>query len=99
MTNFRRLAMFTCVERPILLDRVSVLVLFGLKITAMLPAQSVSPPPVFDPPKGYYLALGDSFAYGYQPAKGNAGLPASSFSSGLLRLMRRSSSREPMTHS
>ena len=36
--------------------------------------------PKFNPPKGYYLALGDSVAYGYQAFK--VGLPPSAFNTG-----------------
>jgi lysophospholipase L1-like esterase len=43
-------------------------------------ATAQSPPPIFNPPKSYYLALGDSIAYGYQSSK--AGLPASGFNTG-----------------
>src|SRR5207237_421583 len=35
--------------------------------------------PVSSPPQRYYLALGDSIAYGFQPAKAKAGLPPSGF--------------------
>ncbi len=38
--------------------------------------------PVFSPPQSYYLALGDSIAYGFQPAKAKAGLPPSGFQTG-----------------
>jgi lysophospholipase L1-like esterase len=38
--------------------------------------------PVSSPPQSYYLALGDSIAYGFQPAKANAGLPPSRFNTG-----------------
>jgi lysophospholipase L1-like esterase len=38
--------------------------------------------PRFNPPKTYYLALGDSLAYGFQLSKAMAGLPPSSFDSG-----------------
>jgi lysophospholipase L1-like esterase len=41
-----------------------------------------SPEPQFNPPKSYYLALGDSYAYGLQPAKWLAGLPPSAFNTG-----------------
>ena len=34
-----------------------------------------SPPPRFNPPKGVYLATGDSLTFGYQEAKVIAGLP------------------------
>jgi lysophospholipase L1-like esterase len=33
-------------------------------------------------PQSYYLALGDSIAYGFQPAKAKAGLPPSGFNTG-----------------
>ena len=38
--------------------------------------------PVSSPPQSYYLALGDSIAYGFQPAKAKAGLPPSRFNTG-----------------
>ena len=38
--------------------------------------------PVSSPPQSYYLALGDSIAYGFQPAKVKAGLPPSGFKTG-----------------
>jgi len=38
--------------------------------------------PVYAPPQQFYLALGDSIAYGLQPAKVNAGLPPSGFHTG-----------------
>jgi lysophospholipase L1-like esterase len=41
-----------------------------------------SPRPVFTPPQRYYLALGDSIAYGIQPDKVRAGLPPSGFDTG-----------------
>jgi lysophospholipase L1-like esterase len=36
----------------------------------------------FNPPKQYYLALGDSIAYGYQARKARAGLPPAAFNTG-----------------
>jgi lysophospholipase L1-like esterase len=36
----------------------------------------------FNPPKRYYLALGDSITYGYQAWKADAGLPPSAFNTG-----------------
>jgi lysophospholipase L1-like esterase len=39
-------------------------------------------PAQFNPPKSYYLALGDSFAYGFQLRKVLAGLPPSAFDTG-----------------
>ena len=38
--------------------------------------------PADSPPLSYYLALGDSVAYGFQPAKMSAGLPPSGFNTG-----------------
>src|SRR3989440_9286667 len=38
--------------------------------------------PVSSAPQSYYLALGDSIAYGFQPAKAKAGLPPSGFNTG-----------------
>src|SRR5207249_10319867 len=38
--------------------------------------------PVSSPPQSYYLALGDSIAYGFQPAKAKAGLPPARFNTG-----------------
>ena len=43
---------------------------------------SASPPPGLTPPKGYYLALGDSIAYGFQTGKALAGLPPEAFNTG-----------------
>ena len=52
--------------------------LFGLHGNAMSGAE----PPKFNPPRSYYLALGDSVTYGYQAWKVVAGLPPSSFNTG-----------------
>jgi lysophospholipase L1-like esterase len=38
--------------------------------------------PRFNPPKSYYLALGDSYAYGFQNSKFLAGLPPAAFDTG-----------------
>ena len=38
--------------------------------------------PLFNPPKKYYLALGDSITYGYQSWKHELGLPPNEFNSG-----------------
>ena len=45
-------------------------------------ASSASPPPRPVPPKSYYLALGDSIAYGFQTSKALAGLPPEAFNTG-----------------
>jgi lysophospholipase L1-like esterase len=38
--------------------------------------------PRFNPPKSYYLALGDSYVYGFQNSRFLAGLPAAAFDTG-----------------
>jgi lysophospholipase L1-like esterase len=45
-------------------------------------AASATPPPLPTPPKNYYLALGDSVAYGFQTSKALAGLPPDAFNTG-----------------
>jgi lysophospholipase L1-like esterase len=52
------------------------------------PAATVdSAQPRFNPPKGYYLALGDSVAYGFQSSKLAAGLPPSAFNTGYVDVL------------
>jgi len=46
------------------------------------PVQAQNPPAKFNPPKSYYLALGDSITYGYQASKAQANLPPAAFNSG-----------------
>ncbi len=45
-------------------------------------AKSTSQGPVYQPPQSYYLALGDSMAYGFQPTKAKPGAPPSDFDTG-----------------
>src|SRR4051794_1100690 len=66
--------------------RVYIVGLFGLTIAATMQAQSQTAPPIFDPPKEYYLAPGDSIAYGFQAFKFNAGLPPSAFNTGYVNV-------------
>ena len=49
---------------------------------AKMPVRAQDLPPVFNPPKSHYLALGDSIAYGYQAFKFVAGLPPSAYNTG-----------------
>jgi lysophospholipase L1-like esterase len=56
-------------------------VFFAIATPGTLMSNS-DPPPKFNPPKSYYLALGDSIAYGYQLPKVLAGLPPSAFDTG-----------------
>ena len=53
---------------------------FGLVVVATVGANAATP--VAQAPQSYYLALGDSIAYGFQPAKAAAGLPPSRFDTG-----------------
>jgi lysophospholipase L1-like esterase len=59
-------------------------ILTGVLGLALLPAlgASAASRPVYQAPQAYYLALGDSMAYGVQPAKADAGLPPSGFRTG-----------------
>ncbi len=45
-------------------------------------ARSTAPRPVYQPPQRYYLALGDSIAYGVQPTKAKPGARPSDFDTG-----------------
>jgi lysophospholipase L1-like esterase len=47
---------------------------------------SHSPRPVYEPPQSYYLALGDSMAYGFQPTKAKPGARPSDFKTGYVDL-------------
>src|SRR5947208_828585 len=59
-------------------------ILAGMLAVALLIALAASAAsgPVYQAPRAYYLALGDSIAYGFQPAKQRAGLPPSGFNTG-----------------
>ena len=59
-------------------------ILAGVLAVALLTALAASAAsgPVYQAPRAYYLALGDSIAYGFQPAKQRAGLPPSGFNTG-----------------
>jgi lysophospholipase L1-like esterase len=62
----------------------AVLAMLGLVPTAA--AAAPCPGPVFDPPKRYYLALGDSIGYGFQTHKALAGLGPEAFDTGYVDL-------------
>jgi lysophospholipase L1-like esterase len=59
--------------------------LLGLVLLAAAGA-SAAPGPIYQPPQSYYLALGDSIAYGFQPVKAAAHLPPSAFNTGYVDL-------------
>ena len=62
--------------------RGAVATLVGVATLATGPAASASPQPVFNPPKAYYLALGDSITYGFQSAKWFPGAAPTVFNTG-----------------
>jgi hypothetical protein len=71
------------------LRRLHAVVVLSWTLVLVLVASSVAPAatsedpsPQFNPPKSYYLALGDSFTYGFQLRKVLAGLPPSAFDTG-----------------
>ena len=49
-------------------------------------ATAQGPPGQFNPPKRYYLALGDSITFGYQTHKVHPGVPASAFNTGYVNV-------------
>jgi lysophospholipase L1-like esterase len=61
---------------------VLVLVVPAVLALAGTAASGTSPRPVYQPPQGYYLALGDSMAYGVQPDKVKPGARPSDFDTG-----------------
>jgi lysophospholipase L1-like esterase len=64
--------------------RSAAIAVLTLGLTAFLGTAAVrgqGSEPVYQPPQSYYLALGDSIAYGFQPTK-KPGARASSFSTG-----------------
>ncbi len=65
-------------ERKRLLPLAGI-VYVGLFVTAIAPAD---PLPVRQPPQRYYLALGDSMAYGFQPTKATPSAKPSDFDTG-----------------
>jgi len=64
---------------------ITVALAFSLSAAAAL-AKSAGPGPVYQPPQRYYLALGDSMAYGFQPTKAKPGARPSDFDTGYVDL-------------
>src|SRR5206468_381364 len=62
---------------------VLILGIAGLPGTAAVVSESSRP--VYQPPQSYYLALGDSMAYGFQPTK-NPGARPAAFDTGYVDL-------------
>jgi lysophospholipase L1-like esterase len=64
------------------LTPISMLLLVGLAIVPAIATSATSERPVYQTPQAYYLSLGDSMAYGFQPTKASAGAPPSGFNTG-----------------
>jgi lysophospholipase L1-like esterase len=60
----------------------AISIIATLALAACLLAVGAAAQPAVSSPRSYYLALGDSVAYGAQPAKMSAGLPPSGFNTG-----------------
>jgi lysophospholipase L1-like esterase len=66
--------------------RFVVAVLIATAAAALSPIAAAGPDPKLDPPKKYYLALGDSVAYGFQLSKFLADRPPSEYDTGYVDL-------------
>ena len=72
-------------QRPLRGAAVALLLGLAIPLVLVLPSAATSgtaQQPGYQPPQSYYLALGDSITYGFQPAKQRAGLPPSRFNTG-----------------
>src|SRR5438309_11357030 len=63
-----------------------VLILGLAAVPGTAAVASRSSRPVYQPPRGYYLALGDSMAYGFQPTK-HPGARPSTFDTGYVDVL------------
>jgi lysophospholipase L1-like esterase len=72
--------MFTALaaRMSFIVSRTILITVFANTIGSSAAAQTAQ----FTPPRRYYLALGDSIAFGYQAWKARAGLPAAAFDTG-----------------
>jgi lysophospholipase L1-like esterase len=61
---------------------VRTIAILAAVVIVTAPPVGAAEPPKFNPPKTYYLALGDSIAYGYQAWRRLAGLPPSGYDTG-----------------
>jgi lysophospholipase L1-like esterase len=64
------------IHRSLIVVLAALLTLFGANSALASTPSNASPAPRFSPPGRYYLALGDSLAFGYQQARFDANLPA-----------------------
>ena len=65
-------------------QRLARIVTVALVLVTVTSTAASASPDHFNPPKGYYLALGDSIAYGFQTAKAHVGLPPQAFNTGFV---------------
>ena len=74
-------------RRPLSGAAVALLVCLLVLVVLVLPHVATSGAlqrPVYQAPQGYYLALGDSITYGFQPTKAKAGARPSVFRTGFV---------------
>jgi lysophospholipase L1-like esterase len=72
-------------QRPLLGAAVALLLGLAIPVVLVLPGAATSGTvqrSVYEPPQSYYLALGDSITYGFQPTKAKAGARPSAFDTG-----------------
>jgi len=70
-------------NRRLLRGAAVVVLILGLAVLAgTAAAVNQASRPVYQPPQSYYLALGDSMAYGFQPTKAKPGARPSDFTTG-----------------
>ena len=62
-------------------DRIRLYALLIISIVT-IPVRTQHPALIFNPPKSYYLALGDSVTYGFQSFKFQVNLPPSAYNTG-----------------
>jgi lysophospholipase L1-like esterase len=75
-------------QRPLFGAAVVLLLALAIPVVLAIPGTATSgtsQQPVYQPPQGYYLALGDSITYGFQPNKAHAA-PPSAFDTGYVDL-------------
>ena len=80
--------------RPLFGASVVLLLALAIPVVLALPGTATSGTsqrPVYQPPQSYYLALGDSITYGFQPDKAKPGARPSGFRHRLRRRLRRAS--------
>ena len=82
----RRLQTPRATRRLLVGGAVAVLILGLVAFPGTAAVVSQSPRPVYKAPQSYYLALGDSMAYGFQPTKATPGARPSDFKTGYVDL-------------